>query len=344
MKICFVRGRKSSRGFTLVELLVVIAIIGILVGLLLPAVQAAREAARRMQCSNNLKQLGLAFHNHHDSFKSFPTGGQEFTGSRYLIGWPGKIFPYFEQGNLRNTIDAMTSGHNTNYTQNGVTKQAFALDWIMPWRLLGAPHNGANPIFEAPIPTFICPSSELGAQSPDGTRSTRIPAIRAAFQGALHYRVNGGAATVALVQGTQGRHQWYNKSGVMYPECKTTFGTLTDGSSNTILLGETSSALNRLPATSRGWGGIQPWTWGYYAYRPSATRGWLFIDHKIVTYPIGYKGAFFTNETPFTSNHTGGAMFALCDGSVHFMSQSMPLPLLQNFATVSDGQVVALEQ
>lgn len=343
MKICFVRDRKSSRGFTLVELLVVIAIIGILVGLLLPAVQAAREAARRMQCSNNLKQLGLAFHNHHDSFKAFPTGGQEFTGSRYLIGWPGKIFPYFEQGNLRNTIDAMTSGHNTNYTIGGVTKQAFALDWIMPWRLTAAPHNGANTIFEAPIPTFICPSSELGTKSPDGSTST-LPELRAVFQSALHYRVNGGAATVALVQGTQGRHQWYNKSGVMYPECKTTFGTLTDGSSNTILLGETSSALNRLPTSSRGWGGIQPWTWGYYAYPPSATKGWLFIDHKIVTYPIGYKGAFFTNETPFTSNHTGGAMFALCDGSVHFMSQSMPLPLLQNFATVSDGQVVALDQ
>ena len=115
---------RKRLGFTLVELLVVIAIIGILVGLLLPAVQAAREAARRMQCTNNLKQLALAFHNHHDTFRSFPTGGQEKTGSLYVIGWPGKIFPYFEQGNLRNRIDSMTNGFNTNVTVNGVTTQA----------------------------------------------------------------------------------------------------------------------------------------------------------------------------------------------------------------------------
>ena len=332
---------RKRLGFTLVELLVVIAIIGILVGLLLPAVQAAREAARRMQCTNNLKQLALAFHNHHDTFRTFPTGGQEKTSSRYVIGWPGKVFPFFEQGNLRNRIDSMTAGFNTNVTVNGVTSQATALDWIMPWRIRAAPHNGADPVFERPIPSFVCPSSELGTQSPDAWNAA-TPDIRAIYQGALHYRANGGASTVALVQGTQGRHQWFNKSGVMFPESKTTFGTITDGSSNTILLGETSSAIGRT-LFSRSWGSIQPWTWGYYAYPPSATRGWLFLDHKIVTYPIGYTGAFFTNETPFTSNHTGGANFAMCDGSVQFMSKSIPLLLLQNFATVSDGQVVALE-
>ncbi len=256
--------------FTLVELLVVIAIIGILVGLLLPAVQAAREAARRMQCSNNLKQLALAFHNHHDTMRSFPTGGQEVTGSRYVIGWPAKIFPFFEQGNLRNRIDSMTNGFSTAVTVGTTTINAQAIDWIMPWRLLAAPHNGGDPIFERPIPTFVCPSSELGTQSPDAW-NTATPDIRAVFQGALHYRANGGAATVALVQGTQGRHQWFNKSGVMFPESKTTFGSITDGSSNCILLGETSSARGRT-LFSRSWGSIQPWTWGYYAYPPAQAR------------------------------------------------------------------------
>ncbi|HUP79095.1 MAG TPA: DUF1559 domain-containing protein, partial [Pirellula sp.] len=218
---------RKRLGFTLVELLVVIAIIGILVGLLLPAVQAAREAARRMQCTNNLKQLALAFHNHHDTFRTFPTGGQEKTGSRYLIGWPGKVFPFFEQGNLRNKIDSMTSGVNTNLTVLGVTTQATALDFIMPWRITAAPHNGLDSAFTTPIPTFICPSSELGTLSPDSYAPASIPDIKAVAQTALHYRVSGGASTVALVQGTQGRQQWYNKSGVMYPECKTTFGTIT---------------------------------------------------------------------------------------------------------------------
>lgn len=328
----------KRQGFTLVELLVVIAIIGVLVGLLLPAVQAAREAARRMQCSNNLKQLSLSFHNHHDTFRLFPSGGQETTGSRYVIGWPGKVFPFFEQGNLRNRIDAMTTGFNT--TVNGVSQPA--LDWIMPWRLLAAPNNGGDPVFSNPIPTFVCPSSELGTQSPDAW-NTATPDIRAVFQAALHYRANGGSATVNLVQGTQGRHQWYNKSGLMYPESKTTFGSITDGSSNTILLGETSSAIGRT-LFSRSWGSIQPWTWGYYAYPPSATRGWLFLDHKIVTYPIGYAGAFFTNETPFTSNHPGGAMFALADGSVRFLPKTLPLRLLQDLATIADGQVTVLEE
>ena len=331
---------RKRAAFTLVELLVVIAIIGILVGLLLPAVQAAREAARRMQCSNNLKQLALAFHNHHDTMRAFPSGGQEVTGSRYVIGWPGKVFPFFEQGNLRNRIDTMTSGFSTAVTVGTTTINATALDWIMPWRLLAAPHNGGDPIFEKPIPTFVCPSSELGTQSPDAW-NTATPDIRAVFQGALHYRANGGAATVALVQGSQGRHQWYNKSGIMFPESKTTFGSIIDGSSNSILLGETSSAKGRA-LFSRSWGSIQPWTWGYYAYPPSATRGWLFMDHKIATYPINYSGAFFTNETPYTSQHPGGAMFAMCDGSVQFLSQSMPLILLQNLATIADGQVASI--
>lgn len=94
------------RAFTLVELLVVIAIIGILVGLLLPAVQAAREAARRMQCSNNLKQLGLAHHNYHDAFKTFPPGAinGRFGQSRAVWAWCAQLLPFIEQTNLFNSL------------------------------------------------------------------------------------------------------------------------------------------------------------------------------------------------------------------------------------------------
>ena len=92
------RNSKLREGFTLVELLVVIAIIGILVGLLLPAVQAAREAARRMQCSNNLKQQGLAIQNHHDGLKHFPPGGYNPWGA--VGSWATHILPFMDQGTL----------------------------------------------------------------------------------------------------------------------------------------------------------------------------------------------------------------------------------------------------
>ena len=107
--------------------------------------------------------------------------------------------------------------------------------------------------------------------------------------------------------------------------------------SNTLLFGETSSALGRA-LLSRGWGGIQPWTWVYYNYEPAAPanpmNGWLMIDHKTVTYPIGYTGSFFTNETPFTSNHgNGGVNVSMCDGSVRYLTQETPLTILQALAT-----------
>ena len=128
--------RSSNRkGFTLVELLVVIAIIGILVGLLLPAVQAAREAARRMQCSNNMKQIGLAMHNYHDTVKAFPCfaqqpgGGVTGTGANQLWrGYSGftMILPYIEQGPLYNQIQTQSSNFFA-YWDGGVIAPAPAL-------------------------------------------------------------------------------------------------------------------------------------------------------------------------------------------------------------------------
>jgi prepilin-type processing-associated H-X9-DG protein len=190
---------------------------------------------------------------------------------------------------------------------------------------------------------YVCPSSELGSLSPDNPENTTNPNAR--YQAALHYRANGGSGR-AFIQGTWGRHQWWTDTGVIYPASSVRMEGIADGTSNTILASETSSAIGR--ALSNGWHGIQPWTWGYYNYEPASTppnpnAGWLMIDHKAVTHPIGYTGSFFANETPFTSNHGGGGVnIAFCDGSVRFLTKETPLATLQALATRAGGEVVAL--
>jgi prepilin-type N-terminal cleavage/methylation domain-containing protein len=318
--------RRLIAAFTLVELLVVIAIIGVLVALLLPAVQTAREASRRTACANNVKQIAMGMQMHHDVFNRLPSGGDANSGVRYVIGWPAHIFPFIELKNLRDQIDGTTNN---------------ALLTIMPWRFMTAPHNGDKPLFTDLIKVFQCPSTELGKKSPDAWRVD--PDVNAINQAPLHYRANGGSATSELLQGNQSRHAWWCKSGVIYPKSTVRFADITDGTTNTLLIGETSSAFGR-PLFSRSWGSIQPWTWGYYNYPaqtnpPDENLGWLMIDHKVVTYPIGYTGSFFTNETPFTSNHPNGATLALVDGSVRFMTRNTPLATLQAMATRGDGEI-----
>jgi len=297
---------------------VVIAIIAILIALLLPAVQQAREAARRTQCRNNLKQLGLAFHNYLDLHSTLPNGSHPtptYPAGGYHMGWAPKLFPQMDQA--------------TRYS----AMQAFHPDPISnlgPWRIDTAPSNGRSEIW-GPVPGFSCPSSALGDRSPDITSFAWT-----SQQGALHYRSCAGRIEDVTNPTDPSTHQWAN-SGVIYPESKTLIRDITDGTTNTILLGESSSSQGWSAAMKSGWGGIQPWTWGMYWYVDNRR---LTIDSKNIRFPINYKGTFSNNDTPYTSFHTGGAHFLLCDGSVRFISENISLDVLKSLGTRGKGEVV----
>jgi prepilin-type N-terminal cleavage/methylation domain-containing protein/prepilin-type processing-associated H-X9-DG protein len=315
------RSNVRRRAFTLIELLVVIAIIAILIGLLLPAVQKVREAAARMKCQNNLKQLGLAIHNYHDANGKLMDGGHKLTIS-YPMGWVPRLFPYFEQANAANTL--MSGG--ATFDTRGTYRTVYTAD--------------ITTLIHQPMPILVCPSSPLGGLSPDAaaqaTWSTDPP-----NQGALHYRANGGAYRAdgvnMVVSSTDATNRSFATSGVIYPTSSTRISDILDGTSNTLLFGETSSA--KWVLTKAGFGSIYPWTWGFYYY---ADDSYLMIDHKMVQFPINYKGTFTPNNTPYTSEHTGGVNVSMCDGSVRFLRDTTPIDVLQALATRSNGEVNTL--
>jgi type II secretory pathway pseudopilin PulG len=300
---------------------VVIAIIAILIALLLPAVQQAREAARRTQCKNNLKQFGLALHNYLDAFTAFPNGSHptpNYVGGGYHMGWAPKVFPYMDQANRYNAMSALMPDPISN---------------LAPWRISAAPHNGTDTNMWGPVPGFSCPSSALGDRAIDIVSST-LPWI--VTQGALHYRACSGNSDY-IYNPTDPTTHIYSDAGIVYPHSRTRIGDITDGTTNTIMLGETSKSEGWSAANKAGWGGIQPWTWGMYWYVDNRR---LTVDSKHIKFPINYKGTFDNNATPFTSHHVGGAHFALCDGSARFLSENMSLDTLKQMGTRAKGEVI----
>ena len=338
-------GLKATRtAFTLVELLVVIAIIGILVGLLLPAVQAAREAARRMSCSNNCKQLGLALHNYHDTFRSFPInysqsaqgpGGPDgFAGSNNArqCSWLGMILPQIEQGNLYNQID---------------------------WRLglkdaAGAPTPNVA-IAQQVIPTFQCPSDLPGNAGRFGNREWigRWPTATfgefagTSYKGCLGSDWNWGNFANPMggiphgLDGGNGMFVRDEAVGPGNPKDKRTMANVTDGLSNTIAIGE---AMPELCSHTFWYGanntlGTTAVPLNYYlrVYQNTNPRSNYFGD--------GSNFAPFwdwPNNYSFASQHTGGGNFALGDGSVRFMSDTLDLVTYRAMGTINQGEVVAI--
>jgi prepilin-type N-terminal cleavage/methylation domain-containing protein/prepilin-type processing-associated H-X9-DG protein len=321
----------ARRGaFTLVELLVVIAIIGLLIALVLPAVQAAREAARRAHCINNLKQLALAAHQYHDAHRTFPPGLNQFEGPTSPRYFGTSLFafllPCFEQGTL-----------------------AARWDWGAPMNntLGGATANSATI-----LPILLCPS-DSGYENPF-VRGGR-------YYGVTNYGGNGGSrsyfpdlATADGVFHTTGPASFpvQNQSGV-------TLAAILDGSSNTLLLGERILRDGNYETfAAAGWtesqGEFGAWAAvggrkrigdvTMSAYAPLNYRLPFDYEHRQTANPPADSATFTYYEDlrkcAYGSRHSGGANFALADGSARFLGDGIPLVTLRALSTRSGGEAV----
>ncbi|NUQ64625.1 MAG: DUF1559 domain-containing protein [Pirellulales bacterium] len=209
------------RGFTLVELLVVIAIIGILIALLLPAVQAAREAARRVQCTNQLKQLGLALHNYHDVVGSFPPGWVD--SGNFGWGWNVFLFPYIEQKPL---YDQLSPNSRTLIQVNN--------------------NAAAYPLLLTVIPNLRCPSDITAASGEQtvGSGANKRPVATSNYVGVRGFfnMANGDTSNNPIVDNTL-------NNGVLYAQSRVRFSDITDGTSNTFAIGEKGADAANLTVT-----------------------------------------------------------------------------------------------
>lgn len=310
--------RRHRSGFTLVELLVVIAIIGILVSLLLPAVQSAREAARRMQCSNHLKQLGLGLHNYESTYKTFPPAGIDSNS----MSWAVMMLPFIEQNNLFDRF---------NFNQGA-------------WNAL----NRIAVVKGAVVPVFQCPSAPQDSKYSVFNTGAGVAAnLNESDVITLHYHAVLGPRTSTnnapynflgqttwgfgptATQGAFGQTKTTNTATYLVSE-KNPMSSITDGTSNTLLLGEFAW---------KGYAYWRPFTRGWY----SDTRGTLMYAAKNVFNPINSRFSDPWNDGSFGSMHPGGAQFARCDGSVHFISQTVDMTTYRAVASRNGGETVNLD-
>jgi prepilin-type N-terminal cleavage/methylation domain-containing protein len=287
-----VRAPFGRRGFTLVELLVVIAIIGVLVALLLPAVQAAREAARRMKCQNNLKQLALAALNYHDNHLTFPSAG--ITSNQ--TSWHVLVLPYIEQKALYDQADFKQGRYD------------------QPLPLM----QGRNGLALNRIDAYLCPSSLAKKMLVHAPHNPHVPELinGEAVHTAHYYGVQGptgqGLSGIYEVTGNM-THGGFSIHGIMQCNGNVRIAQVTDGTANTFLFGELSWISERVGTRYRSWArGCHD---SHNASNP--TRN---VSSSINTFAIG-----LFNDMAFGSMHPGGANFASSDGSVRYVSQNVSL-------------------
>jgi prepilin-type N-terminal cleavage/methylation domain-containing protein len=290
--------RRSKQGFTLVELLVVIAIIGILVALLLPAVQAAREAARRMSCGNNSKQIGLALHNYHDIHKQFPSGWLWDGGSNWETwSWSTLILPFMEQ---QGTYNQLGIGDLNLWQYYDVTGP----DWL---RVKG--------VLETPLKSFICPS-DTGFYKPGLIHNDRR------FDGGRAFAAHAYRPGMSNYMGNMGfrqrvRAQQNIAGGIFAGNSEVTIGGITDGTSNTILVGERDTQLCR----SGSWVGIRNAA-GNGSRGVYTSVAWARPQINAPDPPFGWGSDRGCGEG-YASMHPTGCHVTMCDGAVRFLSETI---------------------
>ncbi|MDR1957590.1 MAG: DUF1559 domain-containing protein [Planctomycetaceae bacterium] len=277
---------RSEGAFTLVELLVVIAIIGVLIALLLPAVQAAREAARRMQCTNNLKQIGIGIHNYHDAAKKMPTGAILFAPVRRNLGngaqgWGTQtlLLPYIEQGSL--------------YEQIGVGRVSLEDAYA---------DTNVHRLLESKLDVYVCPSDtgpDQNDQRPGSVGKSNYIAVRGFFS---FVGIPGCGDTNATSTETPVKNTSIN-NGVFVGNRSFAFANVIDGLSSTFAFGERTYEYD---CNAGSWTG--PTSAGAMDNNTGNSRP--TINQR-------------ANTTGFSSLHTGGTNFLLCDGSVHFISETI---------------------
>ncbi|QDT64678.1 DUF1559 domain-containing protein [Calycomorphotria hydatis] len=337
-----------QKGFTLVELLVVIAVISVLIALLLPAVQQAREAARRSECKNKLKQIGLALHNYHDSYLQFPpsvisdvtpessTGGNCWSDSQpwasdtrrvnTYMPWSVAILPFLEQAGLYARID---SSHPIRTHPDSIFSSLRPLTNTF--------------LYSTPMPAYRCPShpSDRAQNGEPIDSTTHTTAFTSSYVGVM-----GGSRAELSTSPSKSQifacvaasaERGLSDNGVFVVNGKIKMKNITDGTSNTLMVAENRTQTWNLSSRE-------------YSWSSSIGRSNTFPDIAMLTSVVD--GINFTPVESDTGNgvvqtvrefgsyHVGGAQFTFTDGSVHFLSENIDIELLRILGIRDDGKVV----
>ena len=292
---------KRPSGFTLVELLVVIAIIGVLIALLLPAVQQAREAARRMQCSNNLKQISLGMHNYHDTFGTLPPGALNDNN----LGWHCFLLPFIEQSALHDQFNFAAGAWNAGTNNEGPNKNIHGLN------LIGM---------------YVCPSSpRLETTHGSSTLGDGRKTNTTHYYGVMGpYGSNPESTATYGHEPNPSGHGGFCQDGMFLLNKSVKFRDVTDGLSNTYATGEIGAAN----------GSYASWVRGVNGNGMAASKNIRFgvgLQNE--------SGGNFNNIS-FSSEHPGGVMFAMGDASVRFVSETIDFAIYRSTASRAGGETL----